>query len=282
MTWEETIIYIRTLPEYQNLIHDAYLDEDLLKNVNRFKNSEEYKATLSFIKQFSPQATKLLDIGAGNGISSIAFALDKFNVTAVEPDSSITVGSNAIRYVSDYYTLVNIQVIESYAEKLPFPDATFDIVYARQAMHHAQNLDLFVSEAFRVLKKGGIFFTVRDHVIHNNKEKIDFLASHPLQKFYGGENAFSITQYKNAFEKCGFEILITLSHFDSVINFAPKTEQEILATDTNLKDTFNKKFPFMSKFLFPLYKFYISARYGKINDESNMPGRLYSFIAQKN
>lgn len=282
MTWEETIKYIRQTPDFQNLVKDAYLDEDLVKNVSQFRTSAEYKATLSFINQFHPQANSLLDIGAGNGISSISFALDSFTITAVEPDPSSTVGSNAIRYLSRYYNLPTIQIIESYAEKLPFPDETFDIVYARQAMHHAQNLNSFVAEAYRVLKKGGLFFTVRDHVTNTPTEKEAFLKAHPLQKFYGGENAFSKAEYISTFESNNFELLLKLAHFDSIINFAPKTEQEVYDADTKLKTDFKEKIPFLSTFLFPLYKLYTLIRYGKINDESNIPGRLYSFIARKN
>src|SRR6516165_567809 len=98
MTWEETIQFIRTQPEYKKLVEQAYFEADLPFNVERFKSSEEYQSTKKLIEEYIPlkSSTKLLDIGSGNGISSIAFALDEVQVVAVEPDPSLTIGAGAI------------------------------------------------------------------------------------------------------------------------------------------------------------------------------------------
>ena len=56
MNWEETIQFIRTQPEYNELVEKAYFDENLPVNVERFKKSEEYKETLSLILHYSPDA----------------------------------------------------------------------------------------------------------------------------------------------------------------------------------------------------------------------------------
>lgn len=70
----------------------------------------------------------------------------------------------------------------------------FDVVFARQAMHHAYHLESFILAAYRVLNNKGILITIRDHVVETPKEKEIFLANHPLHKFYGGENAFSLLE----------------------------------------------------------------------------------------
>ncbi len=80
MTWEETIQYIRTLPEYKELVEKAYFDEDLMLNVKRFSQSDEFKETITIINTYQPKANKILDIGCGNGISAINFALKGFEV----------------------------------------------------------------------------------------------------------------------------------------------------------------------------------------------------------
>jgi len=238
MTWEEVIIEIRKKPEYKDLVEKAYFEENLQINVERFKRSEEFAETLALIHKFANgNPLKLLDVGAGNGISSISFAQKGFEVKAVEPDKSETIGNGAILKLKDQLKLDNISVVEAYGEELPFPDNCFDVVYVRQAMHHAHNLDKFIRECSRLLKKGGLLFTVRDHVIFNAKDKKWFLKSHPLHKFYGGENAFTEKEYVEAMEKSGLEIKKIFRHFDSVINYFPlsKSDKEALPQKRKLE-----------------------------------------------
>ena len=49
MNWHETIQFIRTKPEYEWLVKNAYFDEDLVGNVERFLQSEEFNETLKII-----------------------------------------------------------------------------------------------------------------------------------------------------------------------------------------------------------------------------------------
>lgn len=207
MTWEDTIIKIRKEDNYKTLVEQAYFDENLELNVERFSQSEEYKETLNIIKSYTPHALSILDIGCGNGISAINFALSGFEVTAVEPDKSNTVGAGAIKKLREIYKLKNIDIFEAYAEDINFESNSFDIVYVRQAMHHANNLEKFIKECVRVLKNKGLLLTLRDHVIFDDADKKWFLKTHPLHKFYGGENAFTSVQYRSAIENAGAKIL---------------------------------------------------------------------------
>jgi ubiquinone/menaquinone biosynthesis C-methylase UbiE len=263
-TWEEVILDIRTSLEFKDLVRLSYLEEDLHLNVKRFKDSEEFHETIKWIKHYSSGNT-ILDIGAGNGISSISFALNGYAVTSLEPDQSNTVGSGAIRKLALDLNLSSVTVIEGYAEKLPFMDNAFDILYARQSMHHAQDLSTFIKEAYRVLKKGGILFTLRDHVVDNEIQKSEFLSGHPLHKFYGGENAFSKEEYLFAMRSAGFNIKKILGPYDSIINLFPTTKENI----------YHRPLPsWLFKLLCRYYKF-------RTNNMSYAAGRLYSFLAQK-
>lgn len=289
MTWEETIQYIRTLPEYKFLVEKAYFEENLPLNVERFIKSEEFAETLNILKSHHPVVESILDLGAGNGISSIAFALQGYQVTAVEPDKSETIGAGAISKLKEHYKLNNLEIFEVFAEEIPFSDESFDIVYARQCMHHARNLEKFVAEASRVLKKGGLFITVRDHVVFDPKDKEWFLEIHPLQKFYGGENAFSPEEYKIAMKKAGLEVLQEIKHFDSVINYFPSTKDEIENYQENqisLREAnLIRKISFFGRisFIKKLYHLYLDKKVGKILplDEKNIVGRMYSYICRK-
>jgi len=287
MTWEETIRYIRSQDEYKELVAESYLDENLKLNVERFQSSPEFIETLRIVKSFAPGAKSILDIGAGNGISSLAFSLKGYSVTAAEPDPSNTVGSGAIEQLKKEFNAGNLQVINAFGESLPVADATFDVVYIRQAMHHAANLNAFISEAARVLKPGGLLLTVRDHVIFGVKDKLIFLQAHPLQKFYGGENAFTPSEYKAAFKNAGVTIKQHLKFNDSVINYFPVTDAEMKNSGALQQKNFSLSmqkrfgswvvnFPFLQ-----LLELITKIRNGDWNDERRVPGRMHSFIAIK-
>lgn len=44
----------------------------------------------------------------------------------------------------------------SLEDKLPYEDGHFDLVHSNQVIEHLVNLDIFISEIFRVLKPGGV------------------------------------------------------------------------------------------------------------------------------
>lgn len=283
MTWEETIKYARTQDSFHQLIKDAYLEEDLVKNCQRFIQSTEFKETLHLIQRnfknnIHPSSIQLLDIGAGNGISSIAFAKENYRVTAIEPDASETLGYKAIQKLKSNYLLSNLEIHSAYGESLPFKNDTFDIVYARQAMHHAKDLTQFIREASRVLKKGGLLITVRDHVVNDLNQKKEFLNSHPFQKYYQGENAYALEEYTMAFKKAGFILLQTIGPLDSTINYHPKTKSDFaeefrMILKKKIKSTLMQS-KYIDKLLFYLFKW-------RSKNMQQVAGRLYSFVAQK-
>ncbi|MCF8428664.1 MAG: class I SAM-dependent methyltransferase [Bacteroidia bacterium] len=286
MNWEETIKFIRTKKEYKVLVEKAYFEEDLQLNVERFRKSEEFLETLHILKNLNKKIVDILDIGSGNGISAIAFALEGYNVTCIEPDPSDTIGAGAIEKLKQIYNLDNLNVFQKFAEEINFQNESFDLVYARQCMHHALELNKFVSEASRVLKKTGVLFTVRDHVIYNKKDKEWFLKHHPLQKFYGGENAYTSLEYKSAISKAELTLIQEIKYYESVINYFPLSKKikelngvelsKYLESQLKINHDILYSIPFFKR----LYVYYRS----KITtyNEIKVPGRMYSYIAFKN
>lgn len=287
MTWEETIQYIRTNAEYTELVDQAYFEENLPLNVERFRQREEYAETKKLINKYLPDAKTILDVGSGNGVSAISFALEGYEVTATEPDKSDTIGAGAIKRLKEYYHLDHFTIFESCAEDINPGGRFFDIVYVRQAMHHAYDLNKFISNLSKYLREGGIMITVRDHVIYNENDKKWFLECHPLHKFYGGENAFTEQQYKNAFRQAELEVKLILRYFDSVINFFPETKGSIIEKHKVANERINKSLRdnlgFIGKttFVKEWYKKHIHFDPNNPFDETKVPGRMYSFIAQK-
>jgi SAM-dependent methyltransferase len=272
MTWHETIEYIQKTPAYAEIVANTYILPDLKANVERFRASAEFRETLHLINQYADFYQPLiLDIGAGNGIASVAFALEGFSVVALEPDPSNVVGSGAIKELLRIHGLSGVKIVEAYGEKLPFEDGHFDIVYGRQVMHHAHNLPQFVSEAARVLKSNGIFITARDHVIKNARDKQKFLQKHPLHSFYGGENAFRLAEYRSAFLDASLTIVAELSPSMSAINYDPWTKKR-------LADIISQKLGRT----FALQNWIIALAWQMLMiRQEHLPGKLYSFITRK-
>ena len=275
LTWEEAVQWLKSQPDRQELVKACYYDDPLLEAAQRFVNSEEWQAVYDIAKGWIKG--RVLDLGAGNGISSYAFAITGCQVTALEPNPSNIVGAGAICNLAKISGL-DIAVVKDWGETLPFADRTFDIVYGRAVLHHAHDLNLLCKEAARVLKPNGYFIATREHVISQQADLQKFLDGHPLHHLYGGENAYLLEEYVTAISSSGLQIVQTLDPLQSVINYSPMTKLE----RKNLLELFlTKKLGYKIasriskiKFLEKSYIWYISAK-------SNIPGRLYSFIAVK-
>ncbi len=156
--------------------------------------------------------------------------------------------------------------------------AAFDVVHARQVLHHARDLPQFCRELFRVLKPGGVLVTTRDHVISSAAQLPQFLASHPLHRYYGGENAFQLRDYRNALRSAGFELRQQLGPFDSEINFAPRSVDD-LRGELSLRLA---RLPagFVMTLLLKVDVIFGTTRW-LLSKLDRRPGRLFSFVAVK-
>jgi SAM-dependent methyltransferase len=119
-------------------------------------------------------------------------------------------------------------VIEAFGEAIPLAEAGFDLVVARQVLHHANNLGAFCNEMARLSRPGALILTLRDHVISGPAQLQPFLDNHPLHHLYGGENAFTLAAYRAGFTGAGLSILHEWRSFQSVLNFDPATPDQII------------------------------------------------------
>lgn len=274
-TWESAVRWLRDQPDSQQLVNAAYYDDPLLGAAERYWRSEEWLA----LRQFLPDGGAALDVGAGRGIASYAFARDGFEVTAIEPDASDLVGAGAIRSLGEEAQL-QINVVQEFSERLPFPDASFDVVFARAVLHHTRDLGGACQEFFRVLRPGGRLIAIREHVISKRQDLQAFLDLHPLHKLYEGENAFLVSEYELAIQRAGFLLHQVLAPLDSPINFAPYT---LAALQLEIAQRADRFLPwpvsFTANVLAKPLVWSVIRKLLKWVD--HRPGRLYSFIATK-
>ena len=222
-SWEDAVAWLVEQPDKQDLVRDCYYDSSPEIAARRYSQSEEWSAIHSLLPAI---AGKVLDLGAGRGIASYSLAKEGWSVVALEPDPSDLVGGGAINKISQVENL-SIEVIQEYGERIPCNSSSFDLVFARQALHHADDLSALCAEVFRLLKPGGTFIAVRDHVITTKNDLAEFLKIHPLHYLYGGENAYLSNEYLTAMRSAGFRIDKIMRSFDSVINYAPYTQESL-------------------------------------------------------
>jgi ubiquinone/menaquinone biosynthesis C-methylase UbiE len=283
MTWEEVILWARSRPEFDTLLHDAYLAEDLSGNAKRYHESEEFNEVLHLLHRYIPQAQVVADIGAGNGVASYALAKSGYRVSAVEPDLGMHTGRGAIEQLKKQEGL-QIDILEGFGESIPLEDQSMDVVFVRQALHHAAELSGFLKECYRVLKPGGLFFSLRDHVIDHPEGLVEFLSQHPMHQYYGGEHAFTEQAYKHAIKEAGLQIERIFQHYDSVINYAPENsrwlqEHQILSDDARLSQKLGLPASFSAAL--KMYRGYLQIRYGYRPPVSVAQGRHIAFIARR-
>lgn len=121
---------------FDEIERDRYAWEPYLKPFARFERG---------------RGLKLLEVGVGAGTDFINWVRNGAVATGVDltPEG---VALTRERLALEGLT-ADVQVAD--AENLPFPDATFDIVYSWGVLHHSPDTRRAIREVHRVLKPGG-------------------------------------------------------------------------------------------------------------------------------
>ena len=133
---------------------DAALTPDALsRGLDDLEDMFRYRAHLAVTEMPEALAGKrVLEVGSGAGGHSALFAKKGARVTALDltPDRV-----RATQAKFDLLAAPGCSATQGDAERLPFPDDTFDIVYSNGVLHHSPRTDVAIDEVFRVLKPGG-------------------------------------------------------------------------------------------------------------------------------
>lgn len=279
LTYESSVNWLRNQPQHSELIELCYLDRDNLAAAKRFASSEEFTEVIKILRiDKSQKKLKILDVGCGNGIAAYSLASLGHEVYAIDPDISEDVGLEATKKLASVVSNGSISTYQAFAESLPFENETFDIIYARQALHHFTDLSKGLSECSRVLKPKGLLLVTREHVVSNEEQLKTFLDEHLLHQLHEGENAYPLKNYLSAIEQSGITVLKLFAPFDTVINHFPMSNIDL---NNSLIERLRKKVgkpvaKIIAKVTFveKIYRYFLSKN-------CNSPGRLYSFYGSK-
>jgi SAM-dependent methyltransferase len=151
---------------WNHRIHDLEISSHPPGSPGFFADLDEYHFDklhhlLSLIDFGGFAGRRVLDVGCGTGVDLVRFARGGAVATGVDiADSAIALARANLRHQS-----LSASLCVGDGERLPFPDDTFDFVYAHGVVQYtARDRDL-VDECRRVLRPGGTaFFQVYNRI----------------------------------------------------------------------------------------------------------------------
>ena len=143
-------------------VYDKY---DFMNNLMSLGIHKSWKKQIIYSMKPKPNK-KLIDVACGTGDIANLFTNEtdgKLKIQCVDPNKKmISLGKKKLKNYK------NISWKIASAEKLPFKDNLFDYYTISFGLRNTKNLDKALSEAFRVLKKGGRFFCLEFSKINND------------------------------------------------------------------------------------------------------------------
>ena len=97
------------------------------------------------------QHRSVLDVACGEGYGSAMLAENAERITGVD------ISVDAIRHArSRYGHQANLEFIAASCDRLPFPDASFDLAISFETIEHIETQQAFIAELARVLRPDGV------------------------------------------------------------------------------------------------------------------------------
>jgi ubiquinone/menaquinone biosynthesis C-methylase UbiE len=143
-----------------------------------------------------------LDIATGGGHVANALAPLVRRVTAFDLTNDMLAAAAAFIRGNGHS---NVDFVEGDAERLPFPDGSFDLVTCRIAAHHFPDVPSFAAEAFRVVKPGGKLMLI-DNVAPEDDRYDRFYNEVEKQRDPSHVRAWKKSEWVRLLETTGFRV----------------------------------------------------------------------------
>jgi ubiquinone/menaquinone biosynthesis C-methylase UbiE len=150
-------------------------------------------------------SSKVLDVGCGNGTTAIWLSENqKCHVTGVDLSGVRVQNALDKKAALDQSTQEKVDFEKASATELPFAEGTFSHLWSQAVIYHVPDKESALSEAYRVLEKGGIM--VFDDLL-KPQPKISAAAQEFVYDRLLYDTPFSFESYQDALKAQGFTIL---------------------------------------------------------------------------
>ena len=144
---------------------------------------------------------RVLDIATGAGHTAFVFAPHVRQVWATDITPEML---EQVRRQAQQRHIENLVIELADAERLPYADASFDLVTCRIAPHHFDAPDVFAGEAARVLAPGGVLAVVDNIVPHGVAGA--YVNAFERLRDPSHMRCLSMEEWRELFVRCGFVV----------------------------------------------------------------------------
>lgn len=186
--------------------HEAVVDAQFGPRAQAYVQSavhasgEDLDALEALVRGLRP--TCALDLGCGGG--HVAYRLARYASAVVACDLSAEMLA-AVRAAAAERGLDNLSTELAPAERLPFPDASFDLIASRFSAHHWRDLAAGLAEARRVARPGAAAVFI-DAVAPGRPLLDTHLQAIELLRDASHVRDYTVGEWTQAVERAGFDI----------------------------------------------------------------------------
>lgn len=145
---------------------------------------------------------RAIDLGCGGGHVTYAMAPHAQHTVACDLSAEMLA---AVRDTAAKRGFANVETVRSSVEKLPFEDASFDMLGCRYSAHHWQDVDAGLREGRRVLKPGAPALFV-DCIAQGSPLLDTHLQSVELLRDTSHVRDYSEAEWRRKLEAAGFAV----------------------------------------------------------------------------